>query len=196
MTRTISEGQKPSPNGFNWHPPPKSVDHLHSQTRSRDEAVHSDHKEQLKVFRGVEIFIEPPRILWWGCLCILETAPASWRLLAENCHPQTTWQFAAVFIVTDFVAWSPLTVQRNINGPYRNPMLHKSIKVVMARQTSLQVTTLNWPFSFFWVSAVPRQYCVWQFNYVMDRWNWQYFVRQLNIWPESINTYQIHTNDI
>ena len=48
--RPISGGQKPSPNGSNWHPPPKSADHLHSQTRSRDEAVRSDHSEQLTVF--------------------------------------------------------------------------------------------------------------------------------------------------
>ena len=29
------------------------------------------------------------------CLCILET-PASWLLLAENCHLPPTWQFAGV----------------------------------------------------------------------------------------------------
>ena len=75
------------------------------------------------------------------CLCILETPPASWLLLSENCHLLTTWQFAAVFAVANFVAWPPLKVQRNINNHYRNPTLHKSIKMVMVRQTSLQVTT-------------------------------------------------------
>ena len=48
--RPISGGQKTSPNDSNWHPPPKSADHLHSQTRSRDEAVHFDHSDKLTVF--------------------------------------------------------------------------------------------------------------------------------------------------
>ena len=48
--RPISGGLKPSPNGSNWHPPPKSADHLHSQTKSQNEAVCSDHSEQMKVF--------------------------------------------------------------------------------------------------------------------------------------------------
>ena len=47
--RPISGSQKQSPNGSNWHPPPKSADHLHSQMRSRDEAVRPDHLEQLTV---------------------------------------------------------------------------------------------------------------------------------------------------
>ena len=75
------------------------------------------------------------------CLCIAETPPASLLLLAENCHLPTIWQLAAVFALANFVAWSPLKVQRNINSLYRNPTLPKIIKVVMARQTSFQVTT-------------------------------------------------------
>ena len=75
------------------------------------------------------------------CLCILETPPASWLLLVKNCHLLTTWQFVAVFALANFVAWSPSKVQRNINSLYRNPTNYKNIKVVMARQTSLQVTT-------------------------------------------------------
>ena len=47
--KPISAGQKPSPNGSNWHPPPKSADHLHSQTRSRDEAVHCKWKDAFDV---------------------------------------------------------------------------------------------------------------------------------------------------
>ena len=35
------------------------------------------------------------------CLCILETPPASWPLLAENCHLPTTWKFASVFAVAN-----------------------------------------------------------------------------------------------
>ena len=50
-------------------------------------------------------------------------------------------KFAAVFALANFVALSPLKVQRNIKSLYWDPTLHKSIKVVMARQTSLQVTT-------------------------------------------------------
>ena len=70
--------------------------------------------------RGVEIFIEPPRFLWCGrlvsrlsrkfCLCILETPPASWLLLVEDCHLPKNWQFAAVFALAKFVGWSPLKV--------------------------------------------------------------------------------------
>ena len=74
------------------------------------------------------------------CLCILETPPASWLLLAENCHLPTTWQFAAVFALANFVA-PHLKVQSNINNLYRNPTLHKNIRGVMARQTSPEVTT-------------------------------------------------------
>ena len=95
--------------------------------------------------RGVEILIDVVGqslgCVTKFCLCILETPRTSKLLIAENCHLPTTWQFAAVFAVANFVAWSSLKVQRNINNPYRNPTLHKSIKVVMARQTSLQVTT-------------------------------------------------------
>ena len=101
--------------------------------------------------RGVEIFIEPPRFLWYRPVSRLrrkilfmhprDKHPAFWLLLAEACHLPTTWQLAAVFALANFVAWSPSKVQRNINNLYRNPTLYKSIKVVMARQTSLQVTT-------------------------------------------------------
>ena len=134
------------------------------------------------------------------CLCILETpiipATSRWELPSADLP---TCQFAAVFAMANFVAWSPLRVKKNINSLYRNPKLHKSIKVVMARQTSLQVTTPELTFSFSWVSAVPRQYWLClaiQFGYVMDRWNQQYFVPQLNIRPETVNTDQIHANGI
>ena len=201
--RPISSGQKPYPNGSNWHPPAKSEDHLHSQRRSRDEAVRSDHSEQLTVFpwRGDFHRTSTLPLMWLAslgcvakcCLCILATPPASWLLLAENCH-LTTWQFSAVFALVNFAAWSPLKVQRNINSLYRNPTLHKNIKVVMARQISLQVTTLNSLFAS-WVTAVPRQYWLClaiQFGYAMDRWNQQYFVPQLNIRRETINNDQIN----
>ena len=143
--RPISGGHKPSPNGSNWHPPPKSAYHLHSQTRSRDEAVRSDHSEQLTVFPwyGDSHRTSTLHLMWSAslgcvakfCLCILETTPASRLLLADNC------QLPTIVALANFVAWSPLKVHRNINSLYRNPTLQKSIKVVMARQTSLEVTT-------------------------------------------------------
>ena len=159
--------------------------------------------------RGVEISIELPRFLWCGRpVCRLHRkillmhpwdTPASWLLLAENCHLLTTWQFAAVYALANFVEWSPLKVQRNINSLYRNPTLHKSIKVVMARQTSLQATTPELTFFLLLSLSGPRQYwlCLTiQFGYVMGWWNQQYSVPQLNIRPERINTDQIHANAI
>ena len=102
------------------------------------------------------------------CLCILETPPASWLLLAENCHLATIWKIAAVFALANFVAWSPVKVQRNINNLYRNPTLHKSIKVVMARETSLQVTTPELTFQSLESQRSPDYTdCVWLFNLVM-----------------------------
>ena len=198
----IFGGQKPSPDGSNWHPPPKSTDHLHSQTGSRDEAVRSDHSEQLTVFpwRGDFHRTSTLPLMRLASVSVasknfaypsLRHPAASWLLLAENCHLQTTCQFAAVFSQANFMAWSPLKVQGNINNLYRNPTSQKSIKVVMARQTSLQATTPELTFSFSWVSAVPRQYWLClaiQFGYVMDRYNQQYFVLQLNIRPETMNT--------
>ena len=208
--RPISGGQKTSPNGSNWHPSPKSADHLHSQTRSRDEAVHSDHSEQLTVFP------------WRGDFHRTSTLPLMWSaslsVESQNFAYLHTWDSPSIlatsrwelpsadnltircsFALANFVAWSPLKVQRNINSLYQNPTLHNSIKVVTARQTSLQVTTPELTFSFSWVSAVPRQYWLClaiQFGYVMDRWNQQYFVPQLNIRPETTNTDQIHANAI
>ena len=139
------------------HPPPESADHQHSQTRNRDEAVHSDHSEQLMVFPWCGDFHQTSTfpLMWSASLSVgsqnfayasLRHPPASWLLLAENCHLLTTWKFAAVFAVANCVARSPLKVQRNINSLYRNPTLHKSTKVEMARQTSLQVTTLELTF--------------------------------------------------
>ena len=55
------------------------------------------------------------------------------------------WSASLSVALANFVAWSPLKVQRNINSLYRNPTLHKSIKLVMARQTSLQMTTPELP---------------------------------------------------
>ena len=128
--------------------------------------------------RGVEIFIEPPRFPWYG-------RPVS-RLHQKILlmHPWDTpsilvtslWELPSANNLTNrcgissgkFVAWSPLKVQRNINSLYRNPKLHKSIKVVMARQTSLQVTTPELTFfpSLESQRSPDHTDCVWPFNLV------------------------------
>ena len=67
-----------------------------------------------------------------------------------------------------FCGMIPLKVQWNINSLYRNPTLHNCIKVVMPRQTSLQVTTPE--LTFF--TSLESQWspdstdCVWPFNLV------------------------------
>ena len=82
-TRSISGGQKSSPNGSNWHPPPKSADHLHSQTRSRDEAVRSDHSEQLMVFpwRGDFHRTSTLHLMWSVSLSVTSQNFAYWPAL-------------------------------------------------------------------------------------------------------------------
>ena len=160
--------------------------------RSRDKGVCSDHSEQLRVFPwhvgtgcGHEIQIcawTSTLPLMWStslsvfimkfCFRILETPPASWLLLAKNCHLQTTWQFAAVFVLANFVAWSPLKVQRNINNLYGNPTLPKSINMVMVRKTSLSLQVTTSELTFFLLLSLSRPKTVLtvvQFDYVMHR---------------------------
>ena len=107
--------------------PPKSADHLHSQTRSQDEAIRSDHSEQLIVFPWHGDFYRTCTLplMWWASLSValhnfsyvsLRHPQHPRYFLAENCHLPTTWQFAAVFAVANFVVWSPFKVQRNINN--------------------------------------------------------------------------------
>ena len=141
MSRPISGSQKPSPNGSNWHPPPKSADHLHLQMRGWDEAVRSDHSEQLTVFpRHGDFHGASTLPLMWSASLSVASQNFAYASLR---HPQHPGYFSLLLSVcrANFVAWSPLKVQRNINSLYRNPTLHKNIKVVMARQTSLQVTS-------------------------------------------------------
>ena len=157
--RPISGRQKPSPNGSNWHPPPKSADEELRWSSSfwpfgAVDGLLVAWRFSSNLHASSDVVGQSLSCVAKCCLCILETPPASWLLLAENCHLPTTWQFAAVFALANFAAWSPLKVQRNINSFYRNPTLHTSIKVVMAKQTSLQVTTPELTFSFSWVSAV------------------------------------------
>ena len=70
----------------------------------------------------------------------------------------------------------------------------------MARQTSLQVTIPELTFFLMLCLSGPQtiltEFGVIQFGYEMDRWNQQYFVPQLNIRPETINTDQIHANAV
>ena len=183
-----------------WHPPPKSANHLNLQGRSRNEAVYSDHLGQLTVFRGVEIFIEPPRFLWCGCLCILKTPQhLGYFSLISSCHLLTTWQFGAVFALANFVAWSPLKVRRNTNSLYRNPTLHKSFKVVMARQSSLQVTSPELTFFLLLSLSGPQTILT-----VFGHWIWLHngsmkstvFRSAIERTPETLNIDQIHANAI
>ena len=50
--RPINSNQKPVYNAPNWQSPPKLGDHLHAQTRSRDEKIVPDYSYQLYVFLG------------------------------------------------------------------------------------------------------------------------------------------------
>ena len=65
--RPTSGGQKPSPNGSNWHPPPKSADHLRIRRRGAEmkRSVLTT-RSSWRSSRGMEIFILPPRFLWYG----------------------------------------------------------------------------------------------------------------------------------
>ena len=51
-TKPIASSQNPVYNAPNWQPPPKSTDHLHAQSRSRDETIVPDHSVSLSVFLG------------------------------------------------------------------------------------------------------------------------------------------------
>ena len=92
MPRPISSSQKPSPNGSNWHPPPKLADHLHLQMRSPDEGVCSYHSEQLTLFP------------WCGDFHRTSTLPLMWSAslsvasqnfaYASSRHPQHPGYFS------------------------------------------------------------------------------------------------------
>ena len=118
--------------------------------------------------RGVESFIEPRCFLWCGrpvsrlCHKILlmhlwDTpsilATSRWELLSAD-----NLTIRCSICCGKIVGHDPLLkIQRNINSLYRNPTLHKSIKVAMARQTSFPVTTPELTFfTFSGVSVVPR----------------------------------------
>ena len=149
--RPISGGQKPSPNGSNWYPPPKSAESAFADKEPRwwvffwpFGAVDS-----LPVALSLSSNLQASSDMVGQslgcvaklCLCIFETPQACWLLLVENCNLLTTWKFTAVFVLANLVAWSPLKVQRNIKSLYRNHKLHKSIKIVSLRgpQTILTV---------------------------------------------------------
>ena len=109
--RPISGVQKPSPNGPNRHSPPKSaladeeprwscsfwpfgtVDGLPVAWRFSS----SLHAPSDVVGQSLRCFAK-------FCLCILETPPVSWLLLADNYHLLTTWQFAAAFALANYMA--------------------------------------------------------------------------------------------
>ena len=151
----------------------------------------------------MEIFIEPPRFLCYG-------RPIS-RLRRKILlmHPwdkpsimaTSRWDLPSAYNLTIrcFVAWSPLKVQININSRYRNPSPQKSIKVVMARQTLLQVTILNF-FVFLLSLSGPQtvltvfRHLIWLRNGSMK--STVFRISQLKIRPATLNTDQINANAI
>ena len=67
----------------------------------------------------------------------------------------------------------------------------------MARQTSFQVTTIEPTFFLLLRFSGPQTILtVFGYSFWLREWNQQYFVPQLNIRPETINTDQIPTNAI
>ena len=54
MLRPIASRQKPLYNARNWQSPPKSSDHVHAQTMSRDETIVPRHSDLLSVFPGCD----------------------------------------------------------------------------------------------------------------------------------------------
>ena len=131
MPKPISGSQKPSPNGSNWHPPPKSADHLHSQTRmkrfvltSRQDhilwrspllsppQVHARYRQV-----GNDWLLCSARAKWWkpwslsfGCHpSWSEQWPASARRLYESAPPH--WDSArSVTTLDNFSLWMQLCV--------------------------------------------------------------------------------------
>ena len=158
--------------------------------------------------RGVEIFIEPPRFLWCGrpvSFASQNFAYASLRhpsILATSrldLPSANKLTIRCSICCGKFCGMIPFKSSKKYHGLYRNPTLHKRIKVVMARETSLQVTTPELTFFLLLSLSGPQTIQTAfgpQFGYVMDRWNQNYFVLQLNILPETINADQIHTNAI
>ena len=64
--RPISGGQKPSPNGSNWHPPPNRRIICIRRWGAEMKRFVLTIRSSWRSSRGVEIFIEPPRFLWCG----------------------------------------------------------------------------------------------------------------------------------
>ena len=86
--RSISSGQKPSPNGSSWHLTPKSADHLYSQTRSREETVPFDHSEQLKVLPWRGDFHRTSTLpLMWSASLSLASQNFAYASLRYPQHP-------------------------------------------------------------------------------------------------------------
>ena len=97
-------------------------------------------------FRCVEIFIDPPLFVWCGWpvsrlrrMILLMHPWDTPSILATSC-----WELPCANTLTircsiccgKFCGMIPFKIQIKINSLYRNPTLHKSIKVVMARQSS------------------------------------------------------------
>ena len=100
----------------NCQPPPKSADHIHAQTRNRDETICPDHSDQLSS-RAVIRLARPPRLTdvtdqCLGCVakfcwCILTTHLTFLPLLDVNIPQPAILHYAPVFAVANFAAWCP-----------------------------------------------------------------------------------------
>ena len=122
-----SHDQLPAPSPW-WIAPhtmtPKSADHLHLQTRSRDEAVRSDHSEQLTVFPWCGDFHRTSRLpLMWSASISVASQKFAYASLR---HPQHTGYFSLRIAICDNQtircsicsgkAWSPLKKHQSGNG--------------------------------------------------------------------------------
>ena len=104
MPRPIANSRKPVYNPPNWQHLPKSVDHLHAQTRSQDDTV----------VPSRTLPTPTPPLIWptsvsfaWQtiCRCILATRPTFLPLLAENNPQLTILYYTPVFALANYTTW-------------------------------------------------------------------------------------------
>ena len=178
MPRPISGVQKPSPNGSHQHPPPKSVDHQHSQTRSQDEAVCPDHLEQLTVFAWCGDFhLTFTLPLMWSASPSFASQKFAYASLRGSQHPGYFSLRIAICWQTDnslqYLPWQIL---------WHNPLKKfKEISIVFM-ETPCCIKTSKWwwlgrlhfkwlPLNWFFPSlesqwSLDNTDCVWTFNLV------------------------------
>ena len=75
-----------------WRSPPKSVDHLHAQKRSRDKTIAPDHSDELSVFSDYGWAVTPPTstvpLMWPSSVSVASQnfADASLQHTQYSCH--------------------------------------------------------------------------------------------------------------